>query len=316
MIPHVDVLALAVATGFVTTAAAVGGMVWSVVGTRSGAARRLQRRLAPSPDLPDLVAPRIDAARAVAKGLTPLARLASPGADRVDQIRSRLSHAGFRSPYAISLFLAVKALLAMVFPAVVLWVSLTRVEPIPHVHAVAVGVAALGYFLPNLWLRGRARRRQTAIDRGLPDSLDLMVTCVEAGLGLDAAVQRVSMEVALAHPVLAEELALTFLEVKAGVRRTDAFRRLADRTGVQDLKTLAATLNQTDMFGTSVSKALRVQSEGMRTRRMQRAEERAAVLSVKMTVPLVLCFLPAIFAILVGPAWVNIAEYFLKGGSQ
>jgi len=114
--------------------------------------------------------------------------------------------------------------------------------------------------------------------------------------------------------VLSSELALTFLEAKAGVRRTDAFRRLADRTGVRDLKTLAATLNQTDLFGTSVARALRIQAEGMRVRRMQRAEERAAVLSAKMSIPLVLCFMPALFAVLIGPAWVSITAEFLKGG--
>ena len=103
-----------------------------------------------------------------------------------------------------------------------------------------------------------------------------MVTCIEAGLGLDATVQRVALEIAIARPVLGEELMLTFLEIKAGARRTDAFRGLADRTGVQDLKTLAATLSQTEIFGTSVGKALRIQADGMRVRRMQRAEERAA----------------------------------------
>ena len=172
----------------------------------------------------------------------------------------------------------------------------------------------VGFLVPNLWLRRRVQSRQADIDRGLPDALDLLVTCVEAGLGLDSALQRVALEIGLARPVLSEELTLTFLEVKAGVRRTDAFRRLADRTGVQDLKTLAATLNQTDIFGTSISRALRVQAEGMRIRRMQRAEERAAVLSVKMTMPLVLCFVPTLFVVLVGPAWVNIVSQFLRRG--
>jgi tight adherence protein C len=308
-------MALAIATGFLGAFSAAGAMVYSIVGTRSGAARRLQRRLAPSHDLPDLVAPRGQAARLMAQGLTPLARLATPREGELDEVRGKLSRAGYRSPNAIQIFLAAKALLSLLFLAAVLWWNAARLQPIPFVAAWAVGLAAIGYFLPNVWLERRMRARQTAIDRGLPDSLDLMVTCVEAGLGLDAAVQRVSSEVALAHPVLAEELALTFLEVKAGVRRTEAFRRLADRTGVRDLKILAATLNQTELFGTSVAKALRIQADGMRTRRMQRAEERAAILSVKMTLPLVLCFLPAIFAVLIGPAWVNIAVNFLNRGS-
>jgi len=312
---HLDWMALAIAAGFLGAFSAAGAMVYSIVGTRSGAARRLQRRLAPSFDLPDLVAPRGQAARLMAQGLTPLAKLANPGEGELDEVRGKLSRAGYRSPYSTQVFLASKAILSLLFLAAVLWWNAARLQPIPFVSAWGVGLAAIGYFLPNAWLERRVRARQTGIDRGLPDSLDLMVTCVEAGLGLDAAVQRVSGEVALAHPVLAEELALTFLEVKAGVRRTEAFRRLADRTGVRDLKILAATLNQTDLFGTSVAKALRIQADGMRTRRMQRAEERAAILSVKMAVPLVLCFMPALFAVLIGPAWVNISVNFLSRGS-
>jgi tight adherence protein C len=315
VIPTLDWMALATVAAALTALTAAGAMVYSVVGSRSGAARRLQRRLAPSPDLPELVAPRGQAARLVAQGLTPLARLADPGEGGGDAVRGRLSHAGYRAPWAIQLYLAAKAILALLMVAAVLWVNAVQVRPIPYLSLWVIGLASVGYFLPNAWLQRRVRARQVAVDRGLPDSLDLMVTCVEAGLGLDAAVQRVSSEVRLAHPVLAEELALTFLEVKAGVRRTEAFRRLADRTGVRDLKTLAATLNQTDLFGTSVAKALRVQAEGMRSRRMQRAEERAAILSVKMTFPLVLCFLPALFAVLAGPAWVNISAYFLNKGS-
>jgi tight adherence protein C len=230
-------------------------------------------------------------------------------------LRGRLAQAGWRSASATQAFLASKVLLALVGVAAVAWANALRLEPIPMVSAWAVLLAGAGFLLPNAVLQDRIKARQRAIDRGLPDALDLLVTSVEAGLGLDGALQRVATEVALAQPVLAEELTLTFLEVKAGVARTDAFRRLANRTGVQDLKTLAATLNQTTLFGTSVAAALRIQAEGMRVRRMQRAEERAAMLSVKMTMPLVLCFLPSLLAVLIGPAVVNIAVYFLQKGS-
>jgi tight adherence protein C len=308
-----DWMALLVTGGFVLTIAAIVGMAYSVVGTSSGAARRLQRRLSPSPDLPDL-APRGDeVARLIARGLTPLARLATPDEGQVSELRGRLVQGGFRAAWAAQVFLAAKALLAMAALAGFLWVNAVRVRPIHMASAWAVALAALAFFLPNLWLERRIRARKKAIERGLPDALDLMVTCVEAGLGLDAAVQRVSSEISLAHPILSGELTLTFLEVKAGVRRTEAFRRLATRTGVQDLKTLAATLNQTDMFGTSVAKALRIQAEGMRVRRMQKAEERAAMLSAKMTVPLVVCFLPTLLVVIIGPAMVNLMEAFKKG---
>jgi tight adherence protein C len=308
-------MALLIGTGFVGTISAAAAMIWSIVGSQQGAARQLQRRLAPSHDLPDLVEHRSRAVDAVAQGLAPIARLATPDEDELSRVRERLVQAGLRGPQAVPFFLATKVLIPLLLVGVVLWFNATQADPVEYLSAWAVGVAIVGFLAPNLWLRRRIQSRQTDIDRGLPDALDLMVTCVEAGLGLDAAVQRVALEIGLARPVLAEELTLTFLEVKAGVKRTDAFRRLADRTGVQDLKTLAATLNQTDIFGTSVSRALRVQAEGMRIRRMQRAEERAAVLSVKMTMPLVLCFVPALFVVLAGPAWVNIVTQFLRRGS-
>jgi tight adherence protein C len=150
-----------------------------------------------------------------------------------------------------------------------------------------------------------------AIERALPDTLDLLVTCVEAGLGLDAAIARVAEEQELSAPILSAEIKMTFLEVQAGMRRTEAFRRLADRTGVDELKSLAATLNQTEIFGTSVSVALRTQSEWIRMRRMQKAEERAATVAVKMTIPLVLFILPSLLMVIMGPAGLSIARNLL-----
>jgi tight adherence protein C len=248
----------------------------------------------------------------MSQGLTPIARLAQPmGEEELLLLRGRLARAGFRTAGATQLYLAAKVVLALLFMGGLLWLNAARQQPLPVVSAWAVGAACLGFLLPNAWLESRVRSRMNEIDRGLPDALDLLVTCVEAGLGLDAALQRVALEMGLARPVLAEELTLTFLEVKAGVSRGDAYRRLAARTGVQDLKTLAATLHQTELFGTSVATALRIQAEGMRIHRMQRAEERSAMLSVKMTLPLVLCFLPSLLAVLIGPAIVNIAVQFL-----
>ena len=312
---HVDWMALTVTAGFVMSVSAAGAMVYAIAMTPRGAARRLQRRLAPSPDLPELMADGKERlGLLMARGLTPFARLAKPaGEGELSAVRAKLTHAGFRSPAALQIFLASKVILALAFVALVLWINAVRIAPIPFLPAWGVVLAAAGLFLPNLALRLRARERQRQIDEGLPDALDLLVTCVEAGLGLDAALQRVAGELALARPVLAEELVLTFLEVKAGAKRADAFRALAARTGVQDLKTLAATLIQTELFGTSVAKALRIQAEGLRIRRMQHAEERAAVLSVKMAFPLVLCFLPALMSVILGPAMVGIANTLHRG---
>jgi tight adherence protein C len=227
------------------------------------------------------------------------------------RLRRQLVQAGLRSPAAPQVFLAAKVILGTVALGAVALANSIRVEPLPNALTIAVCGTAGGFFLPNLWLRSRRAARLREIDRALPEALDLLVTCVEAGLGLDAALQRVALETELAFPVLSGELRLAFLEVKAGIPRIDALRRLADRTGSRELRALAATLAQTEMFGTSVGGALRIQAESIRIRRMQIAEEKAAYISVKMTFPLVLCILPAVFAVLVGPAIVNIVERLL-----
>jgi tight adherence protein C len=311
---ELDWMAFASTLGFTISISAAIAMLYTVATGERGATVRLRRRLGPSPDLPDLLPQNDAVAELVAHGLTPLARLAKPlKEDELEAVRGQLSHAGFRSPNAMPIFLASKVLASLLLTGIVLWVNAIRVEPTRMLSAWAICAAGFGFFLPNQWLRSRIKTRQTALNRALPDALDLLVTCVEAGLGLDAALQRVAGELILSHPILSEELTLTFLETKAGFARTEAFRRLADRTGVQDLKTLAATLSQTDLFGTSVATALRVQAEGLRVLRMHRAEERAATLSVKMTFPLVVCFLPALLVVILGPAMVNLGEAFTLG---
>lgn len=310
-----DWMAFAASLGFTISIGAALALLYTVATGERGATVRLHRRLAPSPDLPDLVQTGDGFAELVAHGLTPIARLARPlKEDELEAVRGKLAHAGLRSSSAIPIFFASKVIAALVLAGAVLWVNALRLEPLRLAYVWVVGAASAGFFLPNLWLRSKVEARQKAIDRALPDALDLLVACVEAGLGLDAALQRVAGEVALAHPLLAEELTLTFLEVKAGFARVEAFRRLAARTGVRDLRTLSATLSQTELFGTSVAAALRVQAEGMRIQRMQRAEERAATLSVKMAFPLVVCFLPSLLVVILGPAFVNIVEAFVTVG--
>jgi tight adherence protein C len=162
-----------------------------------------------------------------------------------------------------------------------------------------------------------ARRPQKRISRALPDTLDLLVTCVEAGLSVEAALARVVQEVALNAPILAGELQQTMLEIRAGVARGEAFRRLAARTGLEELRSLAATLIQTELFGTSISRALRVQAAGMRVRRTHRAEEKAATVATKMLIPLILCILPSLFSVIMGPAAVRIVRTLLPSlGAQ
>lgn len=238
-------------------------------------------------------------------GLAAVVDETSEGASR---LRRELVWAGLRGASAPQVFVGAKIALALGGLLGFAALNALRTEPVRTGIPMAALVIGLGFFLPNLWLRSRVTARQTQLDRSLPDALDLLVTCVEAGLGLDAALQRVSDEIALAHPLLSKELRLVFLEVKAGIPRIAAFRRMAERTGAPELRSLSATLAQTELFGTSVGSALRVQADGIRVRRMHRAEEKAAYVSVKMSLPLVLCILPCVFAVVLGPAIVNMAD--------
>ncbi len=244
-----------------------------------------------------------------AKILRPFARLVKPGdGEEMTRISQRLVHAGYRTDNAVEIFLGVKFMIPPII-IIILWqIDAHRDTPMETVPAVAVAfiAIAIGFFLPNIWLSGKIKERQAAVSDNLPDAMDLLVTCVEAGLALDAAMSRVAQELELVAPVLAQEMKQTLLEIQAGIRRADAFHRLSTRTGVEDLRTLSAMIIQTEMFGTSVSRALRVHSEGMRTKRMQRAEEQAGMASVKMTVPLILCILPSLMCVVIGPAVVMI----------
>jgi len=169
----------------------------------------------------------------------------------------------------------------------------------------------LGAMLPDVWLSMKARRRKERIQLGLPDALDLLVICVEAGLGLDQSLMRIGQEIRRSHPDLSDELHLLNLELKAGTSRAVALRNIAERTDVVDLKALVAVLIQTDRFGTSIADSLRVFSDVLRTKRRQRAEEHAAKMGVKMLPPLFLFILPATFAVVVGPALIGIAKGLL-----
>jgi tight adherence protein C len=168
-----------------------------------------------------------------------------------------------------------------------------------------------GAAIPDIWLMRRISRRKADIQDSLPNFLDLTVVCIEAGLGLDQALMRVSEELRLAHPDFSDELRVRNLEVSMGRSRSEAFRNLAERTGVEDLKTLIAILIQTDRFGTSVGQAFRTFSDSLRTRRRQRAEEQAAKLAIKMILPMVLFIFPAVFIVILGPAVIAIVRDLL-----
>jgi tight adherence protein C len=212
-------------------------------------------------------------------------------------LRLRLVQAGFRRDEALTIFLGIRVAFALALFSV----FATSIFARPNI-AMALGALGLGYILPGMVLARLAKRRSHRIRLSLADMLDLLVVSVEAGLGLDQAMQRVGQELAFAYPELSDELRLINLELRAGKPRSEALRNLADRTGVDDLSSLVTMLIQTDKFGTSVAQSLRVYSETLRTKRRQRAVEAAAKTGVKMVFPLVICIFPAIWVVTIGPA--------------
>src|SRR3954447_13641187 len=212
-------------------------------------------------------------------------------------LRLRLVQAGFRRDEALTMFFGIRVAFALGLFSLFATSILAR----PNI-TLALGALGLGYILPGMVLARLAKRRSHRIRLSLADMLDLLVVSVEAGLGLDQAMQRVGQELAFAYPELSDELRLINLELRAGKPRAEALRNLADRTGVDDLSSLVTMLIQTDKFGTSVAQSLRVYSDTLRTKRRQRAEEAAAKTGVKMVFPLVFCIFPAIWVVTIGPA--------------
>ena len=239
----------------------------------------------------------------VAKSLKRLSHYAPKSASEMSKLQKRLLCAGYRGKEALPLFIGIR----LGFALLAFGVASSPLVGRPNV-LMALGGAALGYLLPAMALGRLAKKRQHRIRLSLADALDLLVVSVEAGLGLDQALQRVGEELATTHRDLSDELRLVNLELRAGKARADALRHLGERTGVDDLASLAAMLIQTDKFGTSVAQSLRVHSETLRTKRRQRAEEAAAKTGVKMVFPLVFCIFPAIWVVTIGPAAVRIVQ--------
>jgi tight adherence protein C len=224
-------------------------------------------------------------------------------ASEMGKLQTKLVRAGYRGHEAIAVFFGIRLAIAVVFFGIFATPLLVR----PNLPLALAG-CAIGYLLPSMALGRMAKRRQHRIRLGLADALDLLVVSVEAGLGLDQAIQRVGDEIAFAHRNLSDELRLVNLELRAGKGRTDALRGLAQRTGVDDLGSLVAMLVQTDRFGTSIAQSLRIHAEVLRTKRRQRAEEAAAKTGVKMVFPLVFCIFPAIWVVTIGPAAIKFVE--------
>ena len=236
-------------------------------------------------------------------GFAELIRRGAPAGTKA-AVQQRLSLAGYRQPHHNKLFsaskLAVPALLAILAAVT----GLYRWNPL----LVFVGALGLGYLLPDYWLEYRIKTRANALQLGLPDLLDLMVVCLEAGLSIDQAALRSSEEMRFSHPAIADELALVMLEVRAGQSRMEAWRHLADRTNVEAIRIFVTMLVQADQFGTGVSRTLRVHSDAMRTQRRQKLEELANKTAVKLVFPLALFIFPSFFVVVLGPAILTLAE--------
>lgn len=292
---------------FVTTVLVVGGVGYWLFGTLSPVNRRLQEIADPEGRKTHEV--HREGAFSV-RWVEPVARVILPDEDwRRSRLKTRLVQAGYRSHAAMSFFLAAKIVLAFVLPLLVVMplymAGMFGQQAIAAVFLLVVS-ALLGFFGPDIYLVQRHLERMQTITESFPDVLDMLVVCVEAGLSLDAAIQRVSREMMHAHPEIAEEMQLVSLELRAGKTRDESLRGLAERTGVEEIKALASILIQAEHFGTSIAASLRDHADEMRTVRIQRAREKAAKLPVKLIFPIIFFIFPALFLVILGPAAIRI----------
>lgn len=295
-------MALDQALFFTSVFGSVGAITWTI-GQRiaSNDGRKISARLGDRAKTnANASAARADRNANVFRRLAQIAArpfMAEQGSDKLTGLRARLAMAGIYDPAAIRNLVGFKFMLLIV--GVVFGYVLGTIIGMTMMGCAVGGL--LGYLAPQMWLSGRVKQNQTALNHGLPDALDLMVICVESGLTVDATMQRVGEELSFAQPAISREFAICFTEARLGVARQQTFKNLATRTGNTNLKGLTAMLVQADRFGTSVATALRVQAEAMRTKRQLAAEEMAAKASVKMSFPLVLFIFPATFIVMMGP---------------
>jgi len=235
------------------------------------------------------------------------------GEKEISGLRVSLLQAGYRSHRAVLVFFGYRIFFAVLFPIIFFTGKLFFLRTVPPgtLTSIAVMLAVAGYYSPNLWLKIKTNSRQQKILEGFPDALDLMVVCVEAGMGLDAAINRVGEEMKLRNTVISEEFRLMGLELRAGKLRREALKNLGIRTGLDEVMSLMTLLVQTDKFGTSVAQALRIHSDSMRTKRYQKAEEIAAKLPVKLVFPLIFFIFPSLFVVIIGPAAIRIFRILL-----
>jgi tight adherence protein C len=226
------------------------------------------------------------------------------------RMKRNFLHAGLNNPIVPPIFWGSKVVLAFGLPLICLLVKLLINQPMPAqtILIACFAFSIFGYYLPDILLHNKITRRRETIKKGLPDMLDLMVVCVEAGLGIDATLRRITDEISISHKELSSELRMYGLELNAGLIRARALRNLSSRVALEDFQNLISVLLQTERFGTSIANALRVYSESFRSKRYSVAEEKAAKLAVKITFPVILFIFPALFVVLAGPAAIRLFE--------
>ncbi len=286
------------------------GMYWLLTGKSNIANERLEdlrKDFSAAPEIRESAAEKI--IRRVAK---PVTRVAPPSASEARKVQKKLMHAGFRSPGAPVIYRAIQLVCMAGIPLVTVFVVMTVGRSLSSSIAIIVLSVGLGYLLPRGILDHLTKSRQQRLRWGLADALDLLVISVEAGLGVNAAMVRVSNEMRRVHPEISEEFEMVNLEIRVGREREEALRNLAERTGVEDLRGLCAMLIQADRFGTSIARAIRAYSDSLRTKRRQRAEQAAQKAAIKLLFPLAVFLFPTLFIALIGPAMLQLADNFFN----
>jgi tight adherence protein C len=304
MSPQLAILLVAV---FVSIALAVGAIALQVLRSSTPEQReikKLRQRARAG------VFTNVELTEVAAPWVKRFQQVAPKSPKEMSKLRRRLTTAGYRSLTAAVLYGAAEVILPFVLAgATLLALGFSK-------WFIALFAAAIGYMLPGFWLSRKTTLRQKQIRNGLPDALDLMIVCIEAGSGIDQSLVKTSDELDISYPALAEELRLITTEMRAGKPRLEAFKNFASRTKVDEVRSLVAMLVQTDRFGTSIAMALRTHAEVARTKRRQNAEERAAKIGVKLVFPLVFCLFPSLYVAILGPAVVDYVRVFKPGISN
>ncbi|HLN99109.1 MAG TPA: type II secretion system F family protein [Pyrinomonadaceae bacterium] len=296
---------------FICISLGMMGVYWLLYRPQSAATERLKQlgqRQAGAGTVPVGLEDERRGAELAERLATPLSRLLPPSQAEAKKLEKQLMQAGFRSPGASVVYRAIQLAAMAGFPAIVALACAVLARPLSGALLWIISAFVVGFFLPRYALRRMIRSRQQLVRWGLADALDLMVISIEAGLGLNAAMMKVSSELKEVHPDISEEFELANLEIRVGRERDEALRNLADRTGVDDLRSLVAMLIQTDRFGTSIAKAIRAFSDSLRTKRRQRAEQAAQKAAVKLLFPLACFLFPTLFIAILGPAALQLID--------